>query len=64
MTEQKPCTSTAMNCVALCQPGRSVCTAHAVDRNLKPQAYKGDYVKKHWPPTPWDDEIPWYEDKR
>jgi len=28
---------------------------------LHPQEYKRPRPERHWPPTPWDDEIPWYE---
>lgn len=53
-----------MHCVALCLEGKSVCAAHFKDRQLRPLEYKREHPKRHWPRTPWDDEIPWYEDKR
>lgn len=40
------------------------CPPHKHDQGLMPKTYKRDHVKKHWPPTPWDDEKPWYEDER
>ena len=62
--EEKPCSSAAMNCVAICLEGKSICAAHFADRQLKPLEYKRNRAKKRWPPTPWDDEVPWYEDNR
>ena len=53
-----------MNCVALCVPGKSRCIVHLYNPDVRLREYKRDHVKKHWPPTPWDDEKPWYEDNR
>ncbi len=49
-------------CVALTD--KQFCPAHFKDRNLKPKVYKREPIVKHWPRTPWDDERPWWEDKR
>jgi len=51
-------------CTCLTLEGKTVCAAHFKDRDLRPLTYKRPPRVKHWPPTPWDDERPWYEERR
>jgi hypothetical protein len=46
-------------CVALTD--ELFCACHKKDQGLHPQTYKHHPRPKHYPPTPWDDERPWYE---
>jgi len=44
-------------CIALAtNPSKMFCPLHCKKPDLRPLEYKRPRVKKHWPPTPWDDE--------
>lgn len=46
-------------CVALTD-GR-FCPIHRIDQSIHPQVIRNNAPERHWPRTPWDDEVPWYE---
>lgn len=67
MTEngQKPCSvkwCAALATIDAFTKRDDLCVAHATySERLHPQEYKRPRPARHWPPTPWDDEIPWWE---